>query len=154
MTMTQELELDDTDRQLINLIQLDFPLDLHPFRTLGDQIGISEQTVIDHLKRLTDIGVIRRIGPILNTKGIGGASTLVAMRVPEDAIEGVVSWINGFDEVSHNYLRPGAYNIWFTVSARSKERLHEMVREIKAFGYPFLELPVTHLFKIGVKFEV
>ncbi|MEA1966067.1 MAG: Lrp/AsnC family transcriptional regulator, partial [Euryarchaeota archaeon] len=62
MTMTQELELDDTDRQLINLIQLDFPLDLRPFHALGDQIGISEQEVIDHLKRLTDIGVIRRIG--------------------------------------------------------------------------------------------
>ncbi len=154
MTMTQELELDDTDRQLINLIQLDFPLDLHPFRTIGDQIGISEQEVIDHLKRLTDIGVIRRIGPILNTKGIGGSSTLIAVRVPEDAIDSVASWINGFDEVSHNYLRPGAYNIWFTVSASSKERLHEMISEIKAFGYPFLELPVTRLFKIGVKFEV
>ncbi len=152
--MIRELELDDTDRQLINSIQLDFPLDLHPFRTLGEQIGISEQEVIDHLKRLTDIGVIRRIGPILNTKGIGGSSTLVAMQVPEDAIDRVASRINGFDEVSHNYLRPGAYNIWFTVSARSKERLHEMVSEIKAFGYPFLELPVTHLFKIGVKFEV
>lgn len=154
MTMTQELELDDTDRQLINLIQLDFPLDLRPFRTLGDQIGISEAEVIDHLKRLTDIGVIRRIGPILNTKGLGGASTLVAMRVPEDAIDRVVSRINDFDEVSHNYLRPGAYNIWFTVSASSKERLHKMISEIKAFGYPFLELPVTRLFKIGVKFEV
>ena len=154
MTMTQELELDDTDRQLINLIQLDFPLDLHPFRTLGDQIGISEQEVIDHLKRLTDIGVIRRIGPILNTKGIGGASTLIAMQVPEDAIDSVASEINDFDEVSHNYLRPGAYNIWFTVSARSKERLHEMVGEIEALGHPFLELPVTRLFKIGVKFEV
>jgi DNA-binding Lrp family transcriptional regulator len=154
MTMTQELELDDTDRQLINLIQLDFPLDLRPFHALGDQIGISEQEVIEHLKRLTDIGVIRRIGPILNTKGIGGSSTLIAMQVPEDAIDSVASWINGFDEVSHNYLRPGAYNIWFTVSASSKERLHEMIGEIKAFGYPFLELPVTRLFKIGVKFEV
>ena len=154
MTMTQELELDDTDRQLINLIQLDFPLDLHPFRTLGDQIGISEQEVIDHLKRLTDIGVIRRIGPILNTKGIGGSSTLIAMQVPEDAIDSVASWINDFDEVSHNYLRPGAYNIWFTVSAGSKDRLHEMISEIKALGYQFLELPVTRLFKIGVKFEV
>ncbi len=152
--MTQELELDDTDRQLINLIQLDFPLDLCPFRTLGDQIGISEQEVIDHLKWLTDIGVIRRIGPILNTKGIGGSSTLIAVRVPEDAIDRVASEINGFDEVSHNYLRPGAYNIWFTVSASSKERLHEMVSKIEAFGYPFLELPVTRLFKIGVKFEV
>jgi DNA-binding Lrp family transcriptional regulator len=154
MTMAQELELDDTDRQLINLIQLDFPLDSRPFRTLGDQIGISGAEVIDHLKKLTDIGVIRRIGPILNTKGIGGSSTLVAMQVPEDAVDRVASWINGFDEVSHNYLRPGAYNIWFTVSARSKERLHEMISEIKAFGYPFLELPVTRLFKIGVKFEV
>jgi len=154
MTMTRELELDDTDRQLINLIQLDFPLDLCPFRTLGDQIGISEQEVIDHLKRLTDIGVIRRIGPILNTKGLGGSSTLIAMQVPEDAIDSVASEINGFDEVSHNYLRPGAYNIWFTVSASSKERLHEMVSKIEAFGYPFLELPVTRLFKIGVKFEV
>lgn len=152
--MTQELELDDTDRRLINLIQLDFPLDLCPFRTLGDQIGISEQEVIEHLKRLTDIGVIRRIGPILNTKGLGGASTLIAMRVPEDAIDRVASEINDFDEVSHNYLRHGVYNIWFTVSARSKERLHEMVNEIEAIGYPFLELPVTRLFKIGVKFEV
>ncbi|RLG28685.1 Lrp/AsnC family transcriptional regulator [Methanosarcinales archaeon] len=152
--MAQELELDDTDRQLVNLIQLDFPLDLHPFQTLGDQIGTSEQEVIDHLRRLTDIGVIRRIGPILNTKGLGGVSTLVAMQVPEDAIDRVALWINGFDEVSHNYLRPGAYNIWFTVSASSKERLHEMVGEIEALGYPFLELPVTRLFKIGVKFEV
>ena len=154
MTITQELELDDADRQLINLIQLDFPLDLRPFRTLGCQVDISEQEVIDHLKRLTDIGVIRRIGPILNTKELGGSSTLIAMRVPEDAIDNVASWINGFDEVSHNYLRPGAYNIWFTVSASSKERLHEMISEIKALGYPFLELPVTRLFKIGVKFEV
>lgn len=152
MTMTQEL--DDADRQLINLIQLDFPLDSRPFHTLGCQIGISEAEVIDHLKRLTDIGIIRRIGPILNTKGIGGSSTLIAMQVPEDAIDDVASWINGFDEVSHNYLRPGAYNIWFTVSARSKERLHEMISEIKALGYPFLELPVKRLFKIGVKFEV
>ena len=29
-----------------------------------------------------------------------------------------------------------------------------MVGEIEALGYPFLELPVTRLFKIGVKFEV
>ncbi len=74
--------------------------------------------------------------------------------MPEDAIDGVAAQINDFEEVSHNYLRPGVYNIWFTVSARSKDRLHELIREIKAFGYPFIELPVTRLFKIGVKFEV
>jgi len=147
-------ELDPADRRLINTIQLDFPLDSRPFRTLGDQIGISEGEVIERLKRLTDLGVIRRIGPILNTNKIGGSSTLVAIRVPAGEIEEVAARINDFGEVSHNYLRPGSYNLWFTISARDKERFHEILSEISRFGYPLLDLPVKHLFKIGVKFEV
>lgn len=150
----KELDLDLADRQLINTIQLDFPLDSRPFRMLGDQIGISEGEVIERLKRLTDLGVIRRIGPILNTNKIGGSSTLVAMRVPEDEIEEVAARINDFGEVSHNYLRPGSYNLWFTISACEKERFHEILSEILGFGYPLLDLPVKHLFKIGVKFDV
>ena len=147
-------KLDEVDRRLINTIQLDFPLNSRPFLALGDQIGISETDVIDHLKRLTDVGVIRKIGPIINTARIGGSSTLIAMRVSDDAIDEVAARINEFDEVSHNYLRPGSYNMWFTVSARSEKRLREMIREIDALGCPFLELPVERLFKIGVRFEV
>lgn len=147
-------KLDEVDRRLINTIQLDFPLNSRPFLALGDQIGISETDVIDHLKRLTDVGVIRKIGPIINTARIGGSSTLIAMRVSDDVIDEVAARINEFDEVSHNYLRPGSYNMWFTVSARSEERLREMVREIDALGCPFLELPVERMFKIGVRFEV
>jgi len=127
-------KLDEVDRRLINTIQLDFPLNSRPFLALGDQIGISETDVIDHLKRLTDVGI--------------------AMRVSDDAIDEVAAQINEFDEVSHNYLRPGSYNMWFTVSARSEERLREMIREIDALGHPFLDLPVERLFKIGVRFEV
>jgi len=43
-------KLDEVDRRLINTIQLDFPLNSRPFLALGDQIGISETDVIDHLK--------------------------------------------------------------------------------------------------------
>lgn len=154
INMPNGLDLDLADRQLINTIQLDFPLDSRPFRTLGGQIGISEGEVIERLKRLTDLGVIRRIGPILNTNKIGGSSTLIAMRVPEDEIEEVAARINDFGEVSHNYLRPGSYNLWFTISARKKERFHEILSKISGFGYPLLDLPVKHLFKIGVKFDV
>lgn len=152
--MTDQEELDDTDRQLINTTQSDFPRDPHPFRTLGDRIGTSEEDVIDHLKKLMDIGVIRRIGPILNTAMIGGSSTLIAMKVPEHKIDDIAARINAFDEVSHNYLRHGKYNLWFTVSARSKERLQDMIDEIEELGYPFLNLPVKRMFKIGVRFRV
>ena len=140
--MIDQKELDDIDRQLINIVQLDFPLDSRPFRTLGEQIGISEEEVISHLKKLTGLGAIRKIGP------------LIAMRVPENEINEVAMQINGFDEVSHNYLRPGTYNLWFTVSARNKSRLLEIFSEIKKMGYPFLDLPVERMFKIGVRFRV
>ncbi len=146
--------LDPIDRQLVNAIQLDFPLNPHPFLALGDRIGISEEEAIDRLKKLTDIGVVRKIGPILSTTAIGGSSTLIAMQVPEDEVDHIAARINEFGEVSHNYLRTDRYNIWFTVSARKKERLHEIISEISELGYPFLNLPVNRLFKIGVKFEV
>ncbi|MEA1908198.1 MAG: AsnC family transcriptional regulator [Euryarchaeota archaeon] len=152
--MIDQKELDDIDRQLINIVQLDFPLDSHPFRKLGEQIGISEEEVISHLEKLTRLGAIRRIGPIIDTRKIGGFSTLIAMRVPENEINEVAIQINGFDEVSHNYLRPGTYNLWFTVSARSKTRLLEIFSEIKKTGYPFLNLPVERMFKIGVMFRM
>ena len=152
--MIDQKELDDIDRQLINMVQLDFPLDSRPFRTLGEQIGVSEEEVISHLKKLTELGAIRRIGPIIDTRKIGGASTLIAMRVPEHKINEVAMQINSFDEVSHNYLRPGTYNLWFTVSARSKSQLLEIFSEIKKMGYPFLDLPVERMFKIGVMFKV
>lgn len=152
--MIDQKELDDIDRQLINIVQLGFPLDSRPFRTLGEQIGVSEEEVIRHLRKLTELGAIRRIGPIIDTRKIGGFSTLVAMRVPEHEIDKVALQISGFDEVSHNYLRPGTYNLWFTVSARSKSRLLEIFSEIKKTGCPFLDLPVERMFKIGVMFRV
>ena len=152
--MIDQKELDDIDRQLINMVQLDFPLDSRPFHTLGEQIGVSEEEVISHLKKLTELGAIRRIGPIIDTRKIGGHSTLIAMRVPEHEIDKVAIQINGFDEVSHNYLRPGTYNLWFTVSARNKSRLLEIFSEIKKMGYPFLDLPVERMFKIGVMFRM
>ena len=152
--MIDQKRLDDIDRQLINTVQLDFPLNPRPFRTLGEQIGVSEEDIIDHLKKLTELGAIRRIGPIINTREIGGFSTLIAMRVPEHEIDEVAARINEFDEVSHNYLRPGTYNLWFTVSAQSNSRLLEIIGEIKKTGHSFLDLPVERMFKIGVLFRV
>ena len=152
--MIDQKELDDIDRQLINTVQLDFPLNPRPFHTLGEQIGVSEEDIIDHLKKLTELGAIRRIGPIINTREIGGYSTLIAMRVPEHEIDEVAARINEFNEVSHNYLRPGTYNLWFTVSAQSNSRLLEIIGEIKKTGYSFLDLPVERMFKIGVLFRV
>jgi len=124
--------LDDMDKKLLNLIQLDFPLTKQPFKELGEELGTSEKEIMMRIERLITWGAIRRIGPIINTKNAGGVS-----------------------EVSHNYLRDGKYNIWFTVSAANRAELNRILGEIKVrTGCPLIELPTKRLFKIGVKFEI
>jgi DNA-binding Lrp family transcriptional regulator len=147
--------LDETDKKILNAIQLDFPLVSRPFKELGAKLGIDEDEMIRRIKRLQSEGAIRRIGPIISTKNTGGTSSLIAMKVPQDRVDEVADIINQYDEVSHNYMRPGNYNIWFTLSAESEERLEEILKEIrKKTGYNAINLPTKRLFKIGVKFNI
>ncbi len=147
--------LDDDDKKILNAAQLDFPLGLRPFRELGESLGIDEDEVIKRLQRLQDLGAIRKIGPVINRSGVGGTSTLVAVSVPESRIEKVAALINEYNEVSHNYLRPGRYNIWFTLSAPDSQRIEQIISELgENTGLEFVNLPTERLFKIGVKFDI
>jgi DNA-binding Lrp family transcriptional regulator len=147
--------LDEVDKKILNAIQLDFPLERKPFEALGKSLGLKEDDVIRRIKRLQSEGAIRRIGPIISTKKTGGVSTLIAMKVPDDKVDEVAKVINQYDEVSHNYFRPAIYNIWFTLSAESGERMEEILNEIsEKTGYTVINLPTKRLFKIGVKFNI
>jgi len=150
-----KISLDDIDKKILNSIQLDFPLVHRPFEELGKSLGLKEDEVISRIKRLQNEGAIRRIGPIISTKKTGGMSTLVAMKVPPERVDEVAGIINEYEEVSHNYLRPSNFNIWFTLSAESGERLDEILNELTdRTGCELRNLPTKRLFKIGVKFNI
>ena len=147
--------LDKTDIKILNAIQIDFPLVYRPFLQLGDSLGLKEEEVIERIKRLQAKGAIRRIGPIISTKKTGGVSTLVALKAPADRVDEVAQIINGYEDVSHNYLRPAEFNIWFTLSAESENRMQEVLSEIEErTRCEVMNLPTKRLFKIGVKFNI
>jgi Transcriptional regulators len=149
------IELDEIDRKLINLIQLNFPISKNPFEEIAETIGTTEEIVLLKLNRLKENGIVRRIGPIINTRGIGGTNTLAAVKVSKDEIDKAAAVINKYDEVSHNYLRNEEYNIWFTVSAPTQERLDQILSEIQEeLNCPLLNLPTVNQFKIQVNFHV
>jgi DNA-binding Lrp family transcriptional regulator len=148
--------MDGIDKRLINRIQSDFPITSRPYQQLGQELGVSEQEVISRLERLKQQGVIRRLGAVFDSKKLGFASTLVALKVPPARVDEVAAVINGYQGVTHNYLRQAEYNMWFTLTAPSPQRLTQIIEEIKQRTgiSQALELPAVKLFKIKVDFRL
>ncbi|RJX19505.1 MAG: Lrp/AsnC family transcriptional regulator [Desulforudis sp.] len=150
------MQLDNTDRQLLNLIQKQIPVSSRPYAVIGAELGIDEAEVIARIKSLKESGIIRRIGGFFDSRKMGYAGTLCAMKVPEARIEEVAGIINGYYQVTHNYIRDHGYNLWFTVLAPSPEQRNQIIEEIKGrtgIG-DLMSLPAKRLFKISVKFDV
>jgi DNA-binding Lrp family transcriptional regulator len=147
---------DAIDSQLINLLQHEFPLVKEPYKELAKMLNTPEAEILSRIRRLKANGVIREIGPIFNSEMIGLTSTLVALKVPEDTVDGAAQIINSYIGVTHNYEREGDYNIWFTLAATSGEALASTLEEIKEKIHPMhsLVVPVKRVLKIKTNFKV
>jgi DNA-binding Lrp family transcriptional regulator len=147
--------LDNTDRRLLNLIQVDFPLTPEPYRVLAESLGLSEEEVIRRIGRMCEEGVIRRLGGIFDSRRMGYSGTLCAMRVEPERIEEVAGVVNAFPGVTHNYIREHDYNMWFTVIAESREKLDEILNAVQVrTGLEVITLPAENIFKIRVNFDL
>ncbi|MFQ5713465.1 MAG: AsnC family transcriptional regulator [Candidatus Scalinduaceae bacterium] len=154
------MTLNEIDRKILHRLQTNLPLTHRPFLDLAKELGLDEDLIIERIKFMVENKYVRRIAPIINTQAVGNSATLAAMQVSEDKIEEVSKIINGYSGVSHNYLRKGRnkdipLNIWFTMSASSKDKLTENIKEIEErTGLKVRMLPTTKKFKIGVKFKI
>lgn len=150
------MTLDDLDRRLLDVIQSDFPIEQRPYVSLAERLGTSESEVLSRVQRLTDQGVIRRIGPVFNLRGLGGASTLCAAQISDAKVDDAAAEISKFEETTHNYLREHKYNVWFTLVAPSQERIDAILCKIEAIPgvESVISLPATRMFKINVHFPM
>ncbi len=136
-------------------IQKELPVCSRPFRAFSDE-GITEEKVIEIIKRLKEEGIIRRISALFNSSRLGFVSTLVAMKVPADKFSLIAGIINEYKEVTHNYERDDDYNMWFTLITSSNdehEKLIDEIREKTGIDH-LLNLSVVNRFKINTTFRI
>jgi DNA-binding Lrp family transcriptional regulator len=133
---------DPMDVKLLEQLQVAIPITEHPFRELGGKVGASEEQVLERIRHLKAVKIIRQISAIFDTRSLGYASSLIAAQIEPARV----------DEAA------AIFNLWYTIAisplsklglARTVELLH---RQSQARSTRLL--PTLKLFKIGVKFDV
>ncbi len=148
--------MDNLDKQILTAIQSDLPVTEHPFDAAAARLGIGAADLIDRVGRLLAAGVIRRLGPVFDSRRLGYVSTLVAAKVPTDRLEEVAATVNRLAGVTHNYARRGAYNLWFTLTVSSQAALDGTLERLRSETgiSEFHSLPALTVYKIGVHFDL
>jgi DNA-binding Lrp family transcriptional regulator len=151
----RSIEMDAVDRQLCNLLQNGVPLAERPWQAYADDLGLTEEEVIDRVRRLK-ADVVRQISAIFDSRSLGYKSTLVAMQFPPDDVDRGAAIVSRHPGVSHNYRRSHLFNLWFTLTIHSSQDLATEVNRLgeAAGALQTILLPTIRLFKIGVKLDV
>lgn len=148
------MQIDALSRRLIDRFQHGMPLCAEPYRAMAEALECSEAEVLACLERLEHGGGLSRVGPVFEHSR-AGASTLVALAVPEARLESVAALINSYPEVNHNYLREHRYNLWFVVTGPDLAHVEALLARIEAeTGLTPLDLPMQAAYRIDLGFPI
>ncbi|MDQ3924624.1 MAG: AsnC family transcriptional regulator [Actinomycetota bacterium] len=150
--------MDTIDKDLLNLIQREFPLEREPFEALGHSLSVAGDEVIRRIEALKRGRVIRQISAIFDTRVLGYQSSLVAAKIPPTKLNAAAKAINSHPGVSHNYERNNEFNLWYTVAVPPDSRLGlegtvDVLHKISDAERTRI-LPTLKLFKIGVTLDM
>jgi DNA-binding Lrp family transcriptional regulator len=148
--------LEAVDKVILKELQGNLPIVERPFQGVAQKANITEEELFTRIRKLIDEGLIRKFGLRIDSKKVGYASTLVAMKVARGKRDEIAAKLNTYPNVTHNYAREHEYNLWFTIIARSKDELEKNLDKIQRDGgyEDMLNLPVLRKFKINVKFDI
>ena len=147
--------VNDLDRNLLKFLQNNFPITPEPFKDLALYFEVTEEEILERVRKLKEKGIIRRIGGVCDSRKLGYKSTLCAMSVPQERLQETTEIVNSYLGVTHNYLREHHLNMWFTLIAPSQKKLEQIIFEITTkTGLPVKSLPASRIFKIKVEFEI
>jgi DNA-binding Lrp family transcriptional regulator len=155
MDKTPPDTMDHADRQILTMLQEEFPLTERPFDDIGEKIGLSGEETRRRVTRLKERDYIRRIGPVLDPKKMGYVSLLCGASIPAGRLEEVARAVSAEPSVTHNYEREGDLNLWFTVTMKKNEDIERFLKTLEeAFSIRIYRFPEKRTFKIKTRFSI
>ena len=146
--------MDELDKLIINTLQDGFPICDAPYRQVAEQLGLSEQELLNRLKALLDNGTLTRFGPLYNAEQMGGALTLAAVKAPLERYDEITDIINAFPEVAHNYARSHELNMWFVLATETPGQIQQTISAIEQqTGLTVYNMPKNKEYFVNLKLE-
>ena len=146
--------MDDIDRNIINSLQGNFPIEDRPYQIIADQLDISEDELLTRLEILLKDKTLTRFGPMYDIQKLGGSFSLCAIRVPSERFAEVTETVNSFSEVAHNYEREHEFNMWYVLATESLTQINKTNQAIEEkTGLKVYNMPKLQEFFVGLHFK-
>jgi siroheme decarboxylase len=130
-----ETGLSDLEKSVIRELTGDLPVTAQPFAPIARQLGISQRSFLNIVRKLKDEGFIRRFGATLRHRNSGfAANAMVVWRVPEERIQAVGRAMASYKEVTHCYHRKPegnwSYNLFTMIHGAKEESCRRIAEKI------------------------
>src|SRR5919201_1123983 len=154
--MQVKQQIDMLDKKLLNEIQWIFPLTDRPYLEISKRHNVSENEIMQRIIYMKNLGLIRQINAIFDTRRLGYKSALIAFAVKPDRLDYVAEKVNEHPGVSHNYERNHEYNMWFTLAVPPGSDIKQDLDRMASFEgvIKYRVLPTLKLYKIGVRLDM
>lgn len=130
-------KLTERDKTIVRALQHDLPLVPEPYKALADELGMTEAELLDGIRRLMDLGCLKRISIALRHKNVGFTiNVMVVWNVADELVDKVGAEVARHRAVTHCYRRNREeafpYNLYTMIHARSDEEYDAIIRELTA----------------------
>ncbi|TLX96322.1 MAG: Lrp/AsnC family transcriptional regulator [Thaumarchaeota archaeon] len=126
----------EEDKNYIRELQKDLEIIEMPFLKSAQNLGITEEQLLEKAKYYEGIGVMRRFAAILRHREAGFiANGMIVWKVPTERIDYIGAKLGAFPQISHCYQRPvypdWPYNVFSMVHCKSIEDAEDMAKQIQ-----------------------
>jgi DNA-binding Lrp family transcriptional regulator len=131
-------QLDSADYALAGALESGLALTARPYAELAATCGFSEQTCLDRIARLIDLGVMRRFGVVVRHRELGyTANAMVVWDVPDARVDAVGRLLGAQSAVTLCYQRPRRppdwpYNLFSMVHGRDRDAVLAEIKRLRA----------------------
>lgn len=154
--------MDNIDKEIIRILQDNFPLTKRPFLEVAKRLNISEEEVINRIRKMIEKGIIRKLSASVRHRKLGYIyNALVVWKIPEENVDEICEKFSNIENVSHCYEREivkgkWEYNIYTVVHGKTKEDVEktiEYMKKISGINDPLILYSIKEYKKTYKKYD-